>query len=530
MHKDWKDIQINNQFVQIRYFIILALLFILLRTLGTVSGHQEGDTLIRDELDTGSEFSSISIVFVSAGILLFILILLSGIWLLKRDKIDLENPQTYGEKINSFGRNARLYIIHVQGMSLTYGVRTIIYAFYLLYVFRNGVDFLGNHFGTVYFIALLFAMGSIVSGIMAPFNGIIVDKIGKKWSFIIGDFLGASAVFSIIFFHSPIFVMVAHISRSAVMSIHSIAEAPFIYEQSTSKERVHLFSVTSGMSTFASMSGNLIAGVVPLFIATILYGNPIVSGNNAIFVLKVALFISVIFWWLSLLPAFFLKEDPILKQKAKEMSVSARLTFKNVKHWRTISVFVISSIFIGLGAALFVNFFEIFFLLKYAANPAQISIIFAIGSFFIAIGNIISPILADKYGKVNMIVGTRLISVVFMVLIPFSSWLFFAGFFYLSRGLFMNSTGPTESALAMETVDDEERTTMEALRQAGASIFSAIGFLIGGFYFNQEKFVEPFVIASVLYLIAIFVFWQHFRNHDQLVLQSDYSIEPIVGK
>ena len=81
----------------------------------------------------------------------------------------------------------------------------------------------------------------------------------------------------------------------------------------------------------------------------------------------------------------------------------------------------------------------------------------------------------------------------------------------------------------METVDDEERTTMEALRQAGASIFSAIGFLIGGFYFNQEKFIEPFAIASVLYLIAIFVFWQHFRNHDQLVIQSEYRAEPIIG-
>lgn len=509
--------------------IILITIFSLLLTTIKATAHSEGAAPVGDDLDTGSEFNSLSLIFVSIGVFIFILIVASAIWLLKRDQVVMEDPVTYGDKINSFGRNARLYILHVQGMSLTYGVRTIIYAFYILYVFRNGVDFLGNHFGTIYFIAILFAAGSIVSGIMAPFNGIIVDRIGKKWSFIFGDFMGALAVLLIIFFQSPEFVMIAHVFRAAVMSIHSIAEAPFIYEQSTEKERVHLFSVTSGMSTFASMSGNLVAGVVPLFLAIILFGNPIVSGNDSVFVLQVALFVSVLFWWLSLLPAFFLKEDPELKAKAKEMSVSARLTFKNIRHWRTVGVFVMSSIFIGLGASMFVQFFEIFFLLKFDANPAQISIVFAIGSLFVAIGNIFSPILAERFGKVNMIVGTRLISVIFMMMMPFAPFLFLAGFFYLSRGLFMNATGPTESALAMETVDDEERTTMEALRQSGGSIFSAIGFLVGGFYFDQQKFLEPFMLASLLYLISILIFWLHFKGEGPVNLKSSQTGTPTIG-
>jgi predicted MFS family arabinose efflux permease len=113
---------------------------------------------------------------------------------------------------------------------------------------------------------------------------------------------------------------------------------------------------------------------------------------------------------------------------------------------------------------------------------------------------------------------------------PFSPYLLLAGLFYLSRGLFMNATGPTESALAMETVDDEERTTMEALRQSGSSIFSAIGFIVGGFYFNQEKFIEPFAIASVLYLISIMIFWLHFKGEGPLHLKSKQSLEPVLGK
>ncbi|RMG28162.1 MAG: MFS transporter [Methanobacteriota archaeon] len=478
------------------------------------------------ELDTGSEFGPLSGAFVLAGLVIFVGIVVSAIWLIRRKRVEQENPKTYMDKLNMFSRNARLYILHIQGMSLTYGVRTILYNIYLLFVFREGVHLFGWDLDPVYFIGLLLAGGSLVTGLMAPFNGIIVDWLGKKWSFIMGDFIGSITILMVVLIQDPVFVTSMQILRSAVMSIHGIAEGPFIYEQSTAKERVHLFSVASGFSTLASMAGNLAGGVVPLAISVFLYGTPIIEGTASIMVLQVGLFVSVLLWWLSLVPAFPMKEDPELKARGRSHTVKARLSFSNVSNWGTILVFTLNSIFIGTGAGLFVSYFSLFFLLKYSADTASMSMIFAIGSLSVAIGNFLTPILAERLGKVNYLVSTRYLSIVFILLLPMSPLLLVAGIFYVLRIALMAGSFPTESALAMETVNDAERTTMEALRMGGSSVFSAIGFLAGGYFMAVRDFITPFVIAGGLYFVATTIFWFYFRNGTSI--ESHQS--PVVGQ
>ncbi|OLS27056.1 MAG: hypothetical protein HeimC3_05230 [Candidatus Heimdallarchaeota archaeon LC_3] len=463
---------------------------------------------------------------ILAGIGIFFFIIFLSIWLINSKRKEVQNPKTYLEKINSFGMNARLYILHIQGMSLTYGVRTILFNLYLLFLFQNGIMFLGTHYDTLIFIGVVLAIGSLVSGIVSPFSGIIVDYIGKKWSFISGDFLGAMTILLAIIFPDPLTIILLQIVRSAVMSIHTIAEGPFIYEQSSAKERVHLFSVSSGMSTLASMSGNLIGGFVPLVFAFVLYNSVTVTGPETIFIIQVGLFISVLLWLGSLIPAFFLKEEKKVVLKEQDYNISARLSFRNVKNWPTVLVFVFNSIFVGLGAGLFVSFFSVFFLIYYKATTMEIAMIFALGSLFIALGNFISPVLSERYGKVNAIVFTRLIGIPFMILLPLGIFMpilapiYFGAIFYLIRAFSHNATAPTEDALAMEVVDDSERTTMEALREAGASIFSALGFFIGGYMMSINDFVTPFVLAAIFYSLAVFIFWSYFKNNKSLVLKK----------
>ena len=478
------------------------------------------------ELDTGSEFGPVSGSFVFAGLVIFLGIVVSAVWLIRRDRVEQDHPKTYMDKLNMFSRNARLYILHIQGMSLTYGVRTILYNIYLLFIFREGVHILDWDFDPVYFIGLLLAIGSLVTGLMSPFNGIIVDWLGKKWSFIMGDFIGSLTILMVVIIQDPLFVASIQVLRSAVMSIHGIAEGPFIYEQSTAKERVHLFSVSSGFSTLASMSGNLAGGVVPLAIAMFLFGTPIVEGSASILVLQVGLLVSVLLWWLSLVPAFPMREDPNLKEQGRSHSVKARLSFKNVTNWNTILVFTLNSIFIGTGDGLFVSYFSLFFLLKYGADTASMSMIFAVGSLSVAIGNFLTPVLSERWGKVNYLVSTRYLSIVFILLLPISPLLLVAGVFYVLRIALMAGSFPTESALAMETVNDAERTTMEALRMGGSSIFSAIGFLAGGYFMAIRDFITPFLFAGALYFVATTLFWIYFRDGKS----ETRKVAPTVGQ
>ncbi len=383
-------------------------------SISQVRGHSESGTLV---LDTGGMTTEVNSILVMIDLIIFLGILLSGLWLLRRPQSDNSNSKTYFEKINTFTKNARLYILHIQGMSLTYGIRTVLFNIYLLFVFIDGVNVLGVHLDAITFIGVLLAVGSLVSRLVSMFAGIVVDKIGKKWSFIIGDFVGAVTILVVVLIPNALVVLIMQVVRMGIMSIHNIAEGSFIYEQSTPRERVHLFSVSSGFSTLASVSGNLLGGVVPLAIALLIYHATVVRGALTIFVLQVGLLVSVLMWLGSLLPAFFMKER-ILVHEASDMALSARLGFKNVKNWSTILIFVINSMIIGFGAGMFIEYFSLFFLLYYEATPAPISMIFAFGAFFIAMGNLISPMIAEKWGKVKAIVSTRLLAIPFMILLP----------------------------------------------------------------------------------------------------------------
>jgi MFS family permease len=499
--------------VRKRQFFLIFVFVLSIIVVERSSGH-EG--LHEGILDTGEAAGPIQIALVGLALILFLSIILFSIWLLKKPQINISNPVTYFQKINSYSMNARYFTLHIQGMAFVFGIRTVLFNIYLLYLFPVGIEFLGVTIGAVFFVGILLAIGSLISGIISPFAGILVDRIGKKWSFIFGDFWGAIMILIVILWPTPWIIIVAQIIRSAVMSIHNIAENPFIYEQSSEKERVYLFSTIDGMSTLAMMSGNLLGGVIPLGIALVLYQTAVVAGTAAIMVLQIGLLVSVGLWLGSLIPAVFLKEDPALRQQAHD-SIKTRMSFRNVTNWGTVGVFVLSAICIGLGAGMFVYFFSLFFLLFFNANPAEIAVVFALGALVTALGNFVSPLLADKFGKVQVIVGTRLLSLPFLLLLPFAPGLLVAAVFYLFRGFFMNATSPTESALAMEVVNDSERVTMEAMRIAGMNIFTAVGFLLGSYLMDIGDFYTPFILATGFYLIAVVVFWAYFRNGRQVL-------------
>ena len=123
-----------------------------------------------------------------------------------------------------------------------------------------------------------------------------------------------------------------------------------------------------------------------------------------------------------------------------------------------------------------------------------------------------------------MIVSTRLLGAIFLFFIPLTNILFLGAIFYLFRALFFNSTQPTEAALAMETVNDAERTTLEALRMGGASIFSAIGYFWGGYLLGSGNFILPFFVAGGLYILSVLIFWIYFKNDEHLVLNEEPAV------
>ncbi len=193
----------------------------------------------------------------------------------------------YGLAIRSFSRNARLFIVHVIGMDTVHGTSLVLVNLYFLAV---GLP--------IEFIGLRLLLGGIAGAIFSVPAGIISDRIGRKWSFIIGDGAGAALYLVTIFSVDQGVLLATGVLAAISGSLHGVSEPAFMAENSEQRERVHLFSVSDGLRTLSAMVGSLLGGFVPLLAASL---------ADKVTLYRASIFIGIAIWALSLIPALMLR-------------------------------------------------------------------------------------------------------------------------------------------------------------------------------------------------------------------------------
>jgi MFS family permease len=159
----------------------------------------------------------------------------------------------YALAVRSFSRNARLFIVHVIGMDTVHGTSLVLVNLYFLAV---GLP--------IEFIGLRLLLGGIAGAAFSVPAGLISDRIGRKWSFIIGDGVGAALYLLTIFSVDQSILLATGVLSAMSGTLHGVSEPAFMAENSEQRERVHLFSVSDGLRTLSAMVGSLLGGFVPL--------------------------------------------------------------------------------------------------------------------------------------------------------------------------------------------------------------------------------------------------------------------------
>jgi MFS family permease len=401
----------------------------------------------------------------------------------------------YAVAMRSFSRNARLFIWHVIGMDTVHGTSLVLVNLYFLAV-GLPIDFIG-------FRLLL---GGIAGAIFSVPAGIISDRIGRKWSFIIGDGIGAALYLITIFSTDQPILLVTGVLAAIAGTLHGVSEPAFMAENSEPRERVHLFSVATGLRTFSAMVGSLLGGFVPLLAASL---------ADKVTLYRASIFIGIFIWALSLIPALMLRG----KDKPAEHAPSGfRNLFANVRHpdrvWQLVAVTGVVAFGFGFVGPLF----NVFFSEGLHAHTHDIGVTFASGEFFVAVAALAAPFLVARMTKVQAIVGTRLLAVPFILLIglspslaTFSTVLTLAGLAYVVRIVLTNAAAPVAEAFSMEILDPGERGTMVGLRSAASQTLSGLGAFIGSRLMSAGDYVTPFVVMASLYAVSAVLFWLWFR-------------------
>ena len=155
-------------------------------------------------------------------------------------------------------------------------------------------------------------------------------------------------------------------------------------------------------------------------------------------------------------------------------------------------------------------FMNIFFRVAYHQPDPVIGNLLAWGALAMGIGLLIAPPLADRIGKIQMVVITQGLSIPFLALLGFAPWFWLSGVAYYARIALMNMSGPVYQTFVMERVEPEARATIASLVNMANNFGRAFSPSISGWMQITYGFAPVYIGVIVTYTIAVYLYWRYF--------------------
>ncbi len=396
----------------------------------------------------------------------------------------------YFDRVRAFQPNARLYLTSVILTGAAMGVYRLLFNFYVLSL---GYDeaLLGTLITTSSLTALLSALPM----------GYLVDNIGHKNALVIGTAVLGLAVGIMVLFPSALTFVLMNMVMGLAQSLTGVTMGPFLMENSGEKERTYLFSFTSGLQMASAFFGNWIGGYLPSWIGALQGSAPTSPSAYGGALAAIAIAGSV-----GILPLLFLRPVRLARDKR---SVFAPLAYFG-QHSRLLGKLILPTLVTSLGAGLIMPFMNVFFRNVHHQPDPVIGAMFAWGSLAMGIGLLIAPPLADRFGKIQLVVITQALSIPFLVLLGFAPWFAVSAAAYYIRLTLMNMSLPVYQAFVMEKVEPSARATVASLVSMANNVGWAFSPQISGWIQVNYGFQPAFAATLALYVVSIFLYWRFF--------------------
>jgi MFS family permease len=415
----------------------------------------------------------------------------------------------YFDRVSAFQPNARLYLTSVILTGAAMGVYRLLFNFYVLSL---GYDeaLLGTLITTSSLTALLSALPM----------GYLVDNIGHKTALIIGTAVLGLAVGGMVLFPSALTFVLMNIVLGLAQSLTGVTMGPFLMENSGEKERTYLFSFTSGLRMASAFFGNWIGGYLPTWISTLQGSTPTSPSAYGGALAAIAIAGSV-----GILPLLFLRPVKIARDKR---SVFAPLAYFG-QNSRLLGKLILPMLVTSLGAGLIMPFMNVFFRNVHHQPDPVIGAMFAWGSLAMGIGLLIAPPLADRFGKIQLVVITQALSIPFLILLGFAPWFAVSAAAYYIRLTLMNMSLPVYQTFVMEKVEPSARATVASLVSMANNVGWAFSPQISGWIQVNYGFQPAFAATLVLYILSIYLYWRFFwypLGKEQVVAPLPATLKP----
>ncbi len=396
----------------------------------------------------------------------------------------------YSSHIRAFKPNARLYLLNVIITGAVMGIFRLIFNFYALSLgFDESV--LGNLITTSSFVALIAALPM----------GYLADMIGRKGSLILSSLLLAFSVIAMALWKSETSLYAMNVVSGLAQSLAGVTMSPFLMENSDEKERTYLFSFGQGLQMTMASIGNWVGGYLPTWMSQTQHVSATSSSayGNSILIAGIGALIAV-------LPLVFIKSPNITKS---QRAVFAPFQYA-AKNPGLLTKLVLPMLLTSLGAGLIMPFMNVFFRVVHHQPDPVIGTLFAWGSLAMGIGLLIAPPLADRTGKIQLVVITQALSIPFLILLGFSPIFWVGAASYYIRLALMNMSSPVYQTFVMEHVEPSGRATVASLTSMAWNFGWAFSPTVSGWLQVKYGFGPAFIGTITLYTISVIMYWSFF--------------------
>lgn len=441
------------------------------------------------------------------------------------------------QQYRHFQRNARLYLLSNAMSGMTMGIFQVLYNLYL-----TSLGYRADFVGAVIFVATAGAGLAIIP------VGLCVDRWSGKWLLIGSSLLIGLVGVGAILFRQPGPLLVSAFLTGVVTACLLVINAPFLTRNSQPAERPDLFSLNIVLTQITLVAGEILGGALPLwFMHSAWLMAPLPAWLNWLLAsqaqprsYQLAMLVAGLIAIPSFLPLFLLREEP--RQARSPEAQSSPVQRFPWRTWRSsaqawtrpafLYTLLFSPFFIltlvqtltGLGAGLFIPYFNLFFVDHLKASSALFGLIDGIANGLLALTTLLAPWLARKIGRVNSIVLTRLSSLPLMLAIGLTGSLSLAAALYPLREGLMDMSAGVLLVFSMEEVAEQHRGIANSIYQTAYQVAWAITSSLGGLIIVSTGYGLLFVGAAFCYLTAILLLWGRFRSRHRVMGKGETTI------
>lgn len=404
----------------------------------------------------------------------------------------------WSTQFKGYNRNVRLFLLASILSNIGMGMFMVIYNYYIR---ELGFDEQVN--------GKVIAMTATAQAIMLLPAGLLSDRFGRKKIILTGaSFAGILFILRAVLTQEGLLLVTAFIGGLFIAFIQ-VSMIPLLAENSTEKQRVHLFSFNFAIIMVANVIGNTLGGsLTDLF--------QLVLKISTLHSIRITLLIGAAFYLFALIPFLKIKERVRMKVSDQPKQSYWQLIKSNKKGIKIILLFAIANMLIGFGSGLVIPYLNLYFTDRFSVSKSLVGIILSLGQAMTAIALLIGPAVVQRFGEVRAVVYLQLLSIPFLLLTAFTNNLLFAVIGFLFRQALMNAGNPIQMSLMMRSVDDSMKGLANSVGQMvfnlGWAVMGPISTGVVMAYGAYYGYAIVFSITATLYVIGSVYFFIVFRN------------------